>query len=100
MSSEESTTRVPVKVPEIGSGDEPLRISAWLVDIGQTVIAGDRILEVLIPGITFDIEAPQTGLLVEITRPVDAVVQSGDIVAWIVRAAGGSEVLADTTDEP
>lgn len=76
-------TRTAILVPELGTGEEPLRVSAWLVDVGQTVIAGDRVVEVLVPGITFDIAAERTGEIIEITRPVDAVVSTGEILGWI-----------------
>ena len=84
MTSEAPPTRIPIIIPELGSGTESIRISAWLVDLGQTVIAGDRVVEVLLPGITFDIQTAHTGELVEITRVVDAIVQPGDVVGWIV----------------
>lgn len=83
MTPDAPTNRVPITVPELGTGNEPLRISAWLVDVGQTVIAGDRAVEVLVPGITFDIEVTQSGELVEIIRQVDSIVACGDVVGWI-----------------
>ncbi len=83
MTTESATHRFPITVPDLGSGSEAVRVSAWLVDVGQTVIAGDRVVEVLVPGITFDIEAAQSGELVEVTRPVDAIVTRGDVLGWI-----------------
>ena len=84
MTSESLPTRIPILIPDLGSGTESIRISAWLVDLGQTVIAGDRVVEVLVPGITFDIQTAHNGELVEITRVVDAIVKPGDVVGWIV----------------
>ena len=83
MTTEPATSRFPITVPELGSGSESVRVSAWLVEVGQTVIAGDRVVEVLVPGVTCDIEAARTGELVEVTRPVDAVVAPGDVLGWI-----------------
>ena len=83
MTTESAIHRFPIIVPELGAGSESVRVSAWLVDVGQTVIAGDRVVEVLVPGITFDIEAAQSGELVEITRPVDAIVAQGEVLGWI-----------------
>jgi 2-oxoglutarate dehydrogenase E2 component (dihydrolipoamide succinyltransferase) len=83
MTSGTATDRRPITVPELGAGDEPIRVSAWLVDVGQTVIAGDRVVEVLIPGITFDIGAGRSGELVEVIRSADAVVVPGDVLGWI-----------------
>lgn len=78
-----STNRYPITLPDLGTSGEPVRISAWLIDLGQSVIAGDRVVEVLIPGITFDLEADKTGELVEICRAVDAIVEPGEILGWI-----------------
>ena len=75
--------RYPITLPDLGTHGESVRISAWLVDVGQTVIAGDRVVEVLVPGITFDLEAGKTGELVEVCRAVDAIVNPGDILGWI-----------------
>jgi pyruvate/2-oxoglutarate dehydrogenase complex dihydrolipoamide acyltransferase (E2) component len=83
MTSESTAKRVPITVPDLGAGDEKIRISAWLVDVGQTVVAGDNVVEVLVPGITFDIQAGQTGELVEVTKAVDEFVAPHDVVGWI-----------------
>ncbi len=81
--SSDPTNRTPITLPDLGTSGEAVRVSAWLIDVGQTVIAGDRIVEVLVPGITFDLEAERTGELVEICRAVDAIVEPGDILGWI-----------------
>lgn len=83
MTTDDSTNRVPITVPDLGADGEVIRVSAWLVDVGQTVVAGDCVVEVLLPGITFDIHADQTGELVETMRGVDAVVVAGEILGWI-----------------
>ena len=83
MTTGSATNRFPITVPDLGSGSDSVRVSAWLVDVGQTVIVGDRVVEVLVPGITFDIEAAQSGALVEVTRPVDAIVAQGDVLGWV-----------------
>ena len=83
MTTGSASNRFPITVPELGAGSDSVRVSAWLVDVGQAVIAGDRVVEVLVPGITFDIEAAQSGELVEVTRPVDAIVAPGEVLGWI-----------------
>lgn len=75
--------RTPVVLPDLRTGDEPVRISAWLVDPGDTVAEGDRLVEVLIRGITFDVASPTDGQLTKIVRPFDALVTTGDVLAWI-----------------
>lgn len=75
--------RIPILVPDLGTEQETLRISAWLVEPGQAVVVGDRLVELLIPGITYDISAPQNGELVSIVRHVDAIVSTGDVIGWL-----------------
>ena len=77
-------TAVPVIVPELGTSGSPLTISSWFVEPGDSVLAGDTLLEVLLPGITCDIAAPVSGCLDRIERDVDSSVQTGDILAWII----------------
>lgn len=74
--------KTAVVVPELGAG-LPLRISAWFVDPGDSVEAGDRLFEVLMAGITCDVAATCAGRISQIERPIDAEVRTGDTVAWI-----------------
>lgn len=75
--------RTAILVPDLGVGADSVRVSAWLVDVGQTVVAGDRVVELLMPGITFDIAAERTGELLAISRHVDEIVSAGEILGWI-----------------
>ena len=75
--------KAPVLLPDLGSADEPIRISCWLVDLGETVDEGDRLLEVLIQGVTFDVPAPATGTLSRIEKSLDAQVHAGEPLGWI-----------------
>jgi pyruvate/2-oxoglutarate dehydrogenase complex dihydrolipoamide acyltransferase (E2) component len=52
-----------VVLPELGTA--PVVLSAWFADAGEVVYEGDRLLEVLVDGATFDVSAPATGWLVE-----------------------------------
>jgi len=80
--------RSPVILPDLGAGDEELRVSCWLVDLGDAVDAGDRIVEILFDGITFDVTAEQSGMVARIERHLDSVVRSGDILGWIETGEG------------
>ena len=75
--------RTPVILPELGAGDEELRVSCWLLELGDAVVAGDRIVEVLCDGITFDVTAECSGTVARIERHLDSVVRSGDVLGWI-----------------
>ncbi len=75
--------RIPVILPELGAGDEELRVSCWLADLGDAIGAGDRIVEILMDGVTFDLAAEQSGILTRIEKPLDSVVRTGDTLGWI-----------------
>ena len=74
---------VPILLPDLGAADEQVRVSAWLADPGESVQAGERIVEVLISGVTFDVSAPATGRLASVEAPLSAVVSPGDVLGWI-----------------
>ena len=83
---------IAIILPELGTEYElapgeqtggKVRVSAWLVDLGDSVETGERIVEVLVRGMTFDVAAPASGILSGILKPLDAVVTTGDTLGWI-----------------
>jgi pyruvate/2-oxoglutarate dehydrogenase complex dihydrolipoamide acyltransferase (E2) component len=61
-----------VILPELGA--EPVTVSAWFADAGETVFAGDRLVEVLVGGATFDVSSPGSGRLAhKLALPRDSV---------------------------
>jgi pyruvate/2-oxoglutarate dehydrogenase complex dihydrolipoamide acyltransferase (E2) component len=85
---------IAILLPELGTGEEIVRVSAWLIDPGDCVVAGDRIVEVLIRGVSFDVSAPASGVLAGIEKPLDAVVAAGDTLG---RIEPGELFAEDTT---
>ena len=71
-----------VRAPDLGA-EGPVRVSAWLVDVGETVRAGDRLVELLLPGLTYDVPAPVEGWLVEIRAGANRDVGPGDVLGCI-----------------
>jgi pyruvate/2-oxoglutarate dehydrogenase complex dihydrolipoamide acyltransferase (E2) component len=55
--------RKPILLPDLGAAAAIL--SVWFVDPGDQVYAGDRIVEVLMDGATFDVSSPVTGTFAE-----------------------------------
>jgi pyruvate/2-oxoglutarate dehydrogenase complex dihydrolipoamide acyltransferase (E2) component len=72
-----------IVLPELGVRNQPIRVSEWLVEPGEAVSAGDRVVEVLVQGITFDVPAPASGMLTRIERARDTEVSAGDVLGWI-----------------
>lgn len=73
----------PITLPELGAGEQLVRVSTWLTQIGEEVAAGDAVVEVLLRGITFDVEAPSSGRLRWIGRFENDVIATGDTLGWI-----------------
>lgn len=59
---ESSRPQVDVLLPELGF--PTVRVSVWYAKPGDRVYQGDRIVEVIGDGATFDVPAPVTGELV------------------------------------
>jgi pyruvate/2-oxoglutarate dehydrogenase complex dihydrolipoamide acyltransferase (E2) component len=78
---------IPVVLPDLGVAGEPVRVSAWFVEPGDEVEAGEPILEVLIPGITCDVCSPATGRIDRLVSAIDARIMPGDVVAWLEPAS-------------
>jgi pyruvate/2-oxoglutarate dehydrogenase complex dihydrolipoamide acyltransferase (E2) component len=55
--------RAEIRLPDLGAA--PVTLSAWFADPGEEVFEGDRLVEVLVNGATFDVPAPASGRLVE-----------------------------------
>lgn len=83
---------VPIVLPDVGAQGAALRVSAWFVEPGDSVEAGESVLEVMIPGVTCDVPAPVSGAIARLERQLDALVAPGDIVAWI---APSPAIVAD-----
>ena len=58
--------RVAIVLPDVGAA--PVVLSAWFADPGDAVFEGDRLVEVLVGGATFDVSSPATGRLAEKRR--------------------------------
>jgi pyruvate/2-oxoglutarate dehydrogenase complex dihydrolipoamide acyltransferase (E2) component len=55
--------RKPIVLPDLGAATAV--VSLWFADSGDEVLEGDRLVEVLVGGATFDVPAPANGRLVE-----------------------------------
>lgn len=55
--------KTAIVLPDLGA--DPVSLSVWFVVPGEAVYEGDRLVEVLAGGATFDVSAPATGRLAE-----------------------------------
>jgi pyruvate/2-oxoglutarate dehydrogenase complex dihydrolipoamide acyltransferase (E2) component len=73
--------QTPIVLPELGAG--PARLSVWYAEVGEPVYAGDRLVEVLVGGATFDISSPATGRLAEKLVFADEPLAPGQILGQV-----------------
>lgn len=75
---------VPVLLPDVGADPgEPIQLSLWFADLGDEVYEGDRLVEVLLAGATFDVSAPATGKLTKIVVYPDEPVRTGQVLGFV-----------------
>jgi pyruvate/2-oxoglutarate dehydrogenase complex dihydrolipoamide acyltransferase (E2) component len=64
--------RTEILLPELGA--DPAVVSVWFADPGEAVYEGDRLVEILVGGATFDVSSPATGRLIgKLALPDDPV---------------------------
>ncbi|MCE9629197.1 MAG: lipoyl domain-containing protein [Planctomycetia bacterium] len=73
--------RARLLVPDLGLGGAPLAVSLWLVPAGATVLAGDRVVELVAGAATIDLESPVSGRLVAQFADEDDAVTAGAAIA-------------------
>ncbi|HEV7433162.1 MAG TPA: dihydrolipoamide acetyltransferase family protein [Steroidobacteraceae bacterium] len=74
---------VAVEIPKIGLVMETVRVTRWLKSVGDTVKAGEALLEVETEKSVVEIEASVSGRLDQIVAPVGQEAKVGDQVAWV-----------------
>ncbi|AUN43167.1 dihydrolipoyllysine succinyltransferase [Tsukamurella tyrosinosolvens] len=77
-------------LPPLGEAVEQATVARWLKEVGDTVIAGEPLLEVSTDKVDTEVPSPASGVLREILVPDDSVVSIGSELAVI----GGSQVDA------
>ena len=56
----------------------------WSLEaVADPGFGGEQVVELLLPGMTFDVFAPSAGVLTRIEKPLNATVKTGDILGWI-----------------
>lgn len=74
-------SRHPIIVPDLGL--DGVTLSLWLVEAGSEVTEGDRVVELLADGVTVDLSAPASGMLVETFASEDDPVATGQTIGEI-----------------
>jgi pyruvate/2-oxoglutarate dehydrogenase complex dihydrolipoamide acyltransferase (E2) component len=72
----------PIVMPNLGGG--PVVLSIWLARPGDHVYEGDRLVEVLLGGATFDIASPCSGQLADKQAWPDDVLAPGQVLGHVL----------------
>ena len=72
-----------IKVPDLGTTVDEIKIIAWLVEEGQSVKRGDVLAEVETDKATIELESVAEGVLLKLMTPAGETAQEGDILAYI-----------------
>jgi pyruvate dehydrogenase E2 component (dihydrolipoamide acetyltransferase) len=91
-------TQIAQEIPKVGLVMEEVKVVRWLKNVGDSIIAGEPLLEVETEKSVVEIEAAATGRLTEILVQVDSRAVVGDQVAWIESAQ--AQTAAATTPAP
>lgn len=75
--------RIAVEMPNLGHDIETGKIISWVKQIGETVQRGDVIAEVETEKVTVEVEAFDSGVLVEIVQGAESEVAIGEVIAYL-----------------
>ena len=76
--------RHELTLPNLGVDDVPIVATTWLVELGEEVTEGDRMLEVVAGSVSVDLPAPASGILAEVWVEEDEQVKTGQLLAVVV----------------
>ena len=75
--------RVEVRMPNLGADMDTGKVAAWLKKIGEPVKRGEVIAEIETDKATVEMEALQSGTLVEIVADVGSELPVGEVIAYL-----------------
>lgn len=75
--------KIELRLPNLDLPSATITATCWHAQVGQRVIEGDRLLEVLAGDAIVDLPAPASGRLIERTVQADDVLHAGQILAII-----------------
>ncbi|HSG13672.1 MAG TPA: dihydrolipoamide acetyltransferase family protein [Gaiellaceae bacterium] len=87
----------PLRMPPLGTTSDELRIVEWLKAEGDEVALGEPLLAVETDKATLEVEAASAGTLLRIVHAAGAVVDTGDVVAYV--GEPGEEVPSEPEAE-
>lgn len=89
-----------VKVPELGESVVEATIASWLVSVGDSVNAGDMLVELETDKVSLEVEAPVAGVINSLAAEEGDDVSIGDVIAIIGEGDGSAPTKAPATSAP
>jgi len=83
-----------IVVPELGESVVEARVAKWLKKAGDSVIAGDPLVELETEKIDLEVSADRAGVLASIKHQEGADVKVGEVLAILEEAADGAAAAA------
>ena len=74
---------IAFRMPDLGLGDLPMRVSAWHKPIRAEVTEGEQVLEIESAETLVDLAAPTSGLILEQLVQEEDIVVAGQLLATI-----------------
>jgi 2-oxoglutarate dehydrogenase E2 component (dihydrolipoamide succinyltransferase) len=90
---------VEIKVPELGESVVEATVARWLVSEGDTVKAGDAVVELETDKVDLEVRATTDGVLGAILVQEGTDVQIGDVLGTINGGAAAESAQAETPEE-
>ena len=87
----------PVRMQRLSKFTETSEVVEWFKAPGESIREGDPLLVVSSDKATVEIDAPASGVLLEVTFSVGTEVQAGEVLAWIGQPG---EMLRSGLGEP
>lgn len=75
--------RIPIEMVNVGFEQETARIAGWIKRVGDRIERGEAIAEIETEKATVELEALDTGTLVEIVHDVGDEVGVGTVIAYL-----------------
>ena len=74
---------VAIRVPDLGTTVDEVKLVAWLVKEGESVKRGDILAEIETDKAMTDLESVAEGVLLKQVVPADTMAQKGDLLAYV-----------------
>ncbi len=89
-----------IKVPTLGESVTTATIARWIRQVGEAVAADEPLVELETDKVTVEVNAPQAGVLAEISAPAGTEVEVGGLLGRIEAGTGAAAAPAAPTPEP